>query len=74
MKSRFGSCSIILISHRITTLSKADQILVLDKGRIVERGSHEELRRGGGIYQQICEIQSSSEEDRAAALPEPVKA
>ena len=73
LESRFGSCSIILISHRITTLSKADQILVLDKGRIVERGSHEELRRGGGIYQQICEIQSSSEEDRAAPLPEPAK-
>ena len=78
LERRFGSASIILISHRITTLSKADQILVLDKGRIVERGSHDELRRGGGIYQQICEIQSasagevsaSSEEARSTALPE----
>ena len=67
LEKRFGSCSIILISHRITTLSKADQILVLDKGRIVERGSHEELRRGGGIYQQICEIQSSSAEEGVTA-------
>ncbi len=66
LERRFGSASIILISHRITTLSKADQILVLDKGRIVERGSHEELRRGGGIYQQICEIQSSSAEEVTA--------
>ena len=63
LERRFGSCSILLISHRITTLSKADQILVLDKGRIVERGSHEQLRHGGGIYQQICEIQSSSAEE-----------
>ena len=62
LERRFGSASIILISHRITTLSKADQILVLEKGRIVERGSHEELRRAGGIYQQICEIQSASAE------------
>ena len=67
LEKRFGSASIILISHRITTLSKADQILVLDKGRIVERGSHEQLRRGGGIYQQICEIQSSSVEEEVGA-------
>ena len=63
LERRFGSASIILISHRITTLSKADQILVVDKGRIVERGSHEQLRHGGGIYQQICEIQSASAEE-----------
>ena len=66
LERRFGSASILLISHRITTLSKADQILVLDKGRIVEQGSHEELRRGGGIYQQICDIQSSSAEEEGA--------
>ena len=58
LESRFGSASILLISHRITTLSKADQILVLDRGRIVERGSHEELKNAGGVYQTICEIQS----------------
>ena len=67
LERRFGSASILLISHRITTLSKADQILVLDKGRIVERGSHEQLSRGGGIYQQICEIQSSAEGEKVTA-------
>ena len=66
LERRFGSASIILISHRITTLSKADQILVVDKGRIVERGSHEQLRSAGGIYQQICEIQSGSGEEVSA--------
>ena len=66
LESRFGSASIILISHRITTLSKADQILVLDKGRIVEQGSHEELKSAGGIYQQICEIQSGTGEEESA--------
>ncbi|MBR5094067.1 MAG: ABC transporter ATP-binding protein [Oscillospiraceae bacterium] len=63
LEARFGSASIILISHRITTLSKADKILVLDHGRIAEMGTHEELRRGGGIYQKICEIQSASAEE-----------
>jgi ATP-binding cassette subfamily B protein len=62
LESRFGSASIILISHRITTLSKADMILVLDDGRIVEQGTHKELSRAGGIYQRINEIQASSRE------------
>ena len=65
LEKRFGSASIILISHRITTLSKADQILVLDRGRIAERGTHEELKRAGGIYQRIYEIQSGSGEEAA---------
>ncbi len=64
LEERFGTSSIILISHRITTLSAADQILVLDRGRIVERGTHEELKRGGGIYQKIYEIQSGSQDDK----------
>jgi ATP-binding cassette subfamily B protein len=66
LESRFGSASIILISHRITTLSKADQILVLDHGSIAEMGTHEQLRQGGGIYQKICEIQSASAEEVSA--------
>ena len=66
LERRFGSASILLISHRITTLSKADKILVLDHGRIVEQGSHEKLRQAGGIYQKICEIQSGSAEEVTA--------
>jgi ABC-type multidrug transport system fused ATPase/permease subunit len=53
---------VILISHRITTLSAADKIIVLDHGRIVEEGTHEELKAGGGIYQKIYEAQSGIEE------------
>ena len=63
LEARFGSASIILISHRITTLSKADQIIVLDKGRIVEMGSPEQLEKAGGLYQKIYEIQSLSKEE-----------
>ena len=58
LESHFGQASIILISHRITTLSKADYILVLDQGAIVEQGTHKELKDAGGIYQKIYEIQS----------------
>ena len=59
---RFGKASVILISHRITTLSAADKIIVLDRGRIVEEGTHEELKSRGGIYQKIYETQSGSQE------------
>ena len=63
LEERFGSASIILISHRITTLSKADKILVIDRGRIVEQGTHDELIHNGGIYQKIYEIQSGSAQE-----------
>lgn len=63
LEERFGSASIILISHRITTLSKADKILVLDNGRIAEEGTPEELKTAGGIYQRIFEIQSGTGEE-----------
>ena len=59
---RFGKASVILISHRITTLSAADKIIVLDHGRIVEEGTHEALKTGGGIYQKIYETQSGAKE------------
>lgn len=62
ISKRFGKASVILISHRITTLSAADKILVLDRGRIAEEGTHEELKSAGGIYQKIYETQSGCKE------------
>ena len=62
IRKRFGKASVILISHRITTLSSADKIIVLDRGRIVEEGTHEQLKCAGGIYQKIYETQSGSRE------------
>ncbi|MCO7126251.1 ABC transporter ATP-binding protein/permease [Sporolactobacillus shoreicorticis] len=46
-----------IIAHRISSLQMADQILVLDHGRIKERGTHNELVRQGGIYRRIYDIQ-----------------
>nr|MCR4804415.1 ABC transporter ATP-binding protein/permease [Clostridia bacterium] len=68
LQERFGTATIILISHRITTLSKADQVVVLDHGRITERGTPEELQRSGGIYQKIYEIQLGVRGEASPAL------
>lgn len=47
-----------MIAHRLSTIKQADQILVLDQGRIVERGNHASLVQAGGIYQQMYQMQS----------------
>ena len=47
----------IAVAHRLSTVASADQILVLDHGRIVERGQHAELRRAGGLYGELAEMQ-----------------
>ena len=50
----------IIIAHRITTIMNADQIIVMDKGRIVQRGTHETLSKTDGIYKRIYDTQRSA--------------
>lgn len=47
-----------MIAHRLSTIKQAEQILVLDQGRIVERGNHASLIQAGGIYRQMYQMQS----------------
>ena len=51
----------LVIAHRLATIQKADRILVLDKGRIVEQGTHASLVRDGGLYARLAELQFRSE-------------
>ncbi len=63
LKQHMGDSTVILISHRITTLMNADQIIVLDGGRISEQGTHEELIRTEGIYKRIYDIQGMAQSE-----------
>ena len=55
-------CTVIIVAQRISTILHADQILVLDDGRIVGKGTHEELMKSCEVYQQIAKSQLSAKE------------
>jgi len=57
MKSRTS----IVVAHRLATVQKADRIIVLDKGRIVETGTHRDLTQKSGLYARLSELQFGSE-------------
>ena len=47
----------LVIAHRLATVRGADRIVVMDKGRIVEQGTHDELTRAGGLYARLAALQ-----------------
>jgi ABC-type multidrug transport system fused ATPase/permease subunit len=52
-----GTRTLIVIAHRLSTVRQADQIIVLDNGRIIEQGNHDELMKRAGTYAKLCGIQ-----------------
>lgn len=64
LKEYMKDTTVILISHRITTLMGASKIMVLNQGRVAEMGSHRELLERDGIYKQIYDIQMSHDDRR----------
>ncbi|MDR3248444.1 MAG: ABC transporter ATP-binding protein/permease [Treponema sp.] len=63
LKDRMTNAAVIIISHRISSLMQADQILVLKDGEVEELGSHQELMKGNGSYRRIFDIQSGQDEE-----------
>jgi len=61
MSSILGTRTTIIIAHRLSTIREADKIVVLDKGEIVEVGSHEELLNHQGVYQRLHSLQETGE-------------
>lgn len=56
----------LVVAHRLSTIQNADQILVLDKGKVAEQGTHQELLEQAGIYRRLYEIQFSQQESVSA--------
>jgi ABC-type transport system involved in Fe-S cluster assembly fused permease/ATPase subunit len=57
MKSR----TTIVIAHRLSTIIHADQVIVIDQGRIVDRGTHKELMESSALYQELYQTWASSD-------------
>ena len=67
LRDTLENATVILISHRITTLMQADRILVLEDGRVSDLGTHAELIARPGVYRDIYEIQMQND-DRALVM------
>ena len=70
LRTDTADSTVILIAHRISTVMHAHQIIVLDRGEIRERGTHEELLKANGIYRRIYDLQTSDREVSTFAHPE----
>ncbi len=58
----------LVIAHRLSTIREADQILVIDDGRVTERGQHDELLASGGLYADLYRTQFARQEPAGAGL------
>ncbi|MEH1831161.1 MAG: ABC transporter ATP-binding protein [Nostoc sp.] len=61
MRAIQGTCTTIIIAHRLSTVREADKIVVLEQGKIVEVGSHDQLLRHEGIYRRLHSLQETGE-------------
>ena len=62
LKEITGDATVIIVAQRISSIINADQIIVLEKGEIVDRGTHDELLKSSDIYQAIAKSQIKEEE------------
>jgi ATP-binding cassette subfamily B protein len=64
MNQAMAGRTTFVVAHRLSTLRRADRVIVLDKGGVTQTGTHEELLSSDGHYQQAAELQSADRESR----------
>ena len=62
LASKVSDATVIIVAQRISTVMNADQIIVMEEGRIAGKGTHEELMRDCDVYRQIAKSQLSAKE------------
>jgi ATP-binding cassette, subfamily B, bacterial len=68
-----SDCTTILVSHRFSTVRRADRICVVEGGRVVELGSHDELMEQGGRYRRMFDLQAARFAEGLVADPDDVE-
>jgi ATP-binding cassette subfamily B protein len=68
LKERRGRATTLVIAHRLSTLAHADRVVVLDRGRIIQSGTHSQLAAQPGLYRRLWEIQTRMETDMKGDL------